>query len=69
MFTDLLRRSDLVEAQRVSADAEVWLDRDVWEEVCRLVDQAVDLVHDKAGTPRRQGAVKVSLTALLLELE
>jgi predicted ArsR family transcriptional regulator len=69
MFSDLSRRLEHVGSQRVSADAEVWLDRDVWEEVCRLVDQAVDLVHDKAGMPREEGSVKVSLTALLLELE
>jgi DNA-binding transcriptional ArsR family regulator len=68
-FTDLLRRSDQATAQRRSADAEVWLERDVWEEVCRLVDQAVRLVHDKADSPRAQDAVKISFTALLLELE
>lgn len=69
MFTDLLRRFDQVAAQRMSADAEVWLERDVWDEVCRLVEQAVELVHGKAETPRKEGSVKVSLTALLLELE
>lgn len=50
-------------------DAEVWLDRSVWEEVVGLVDQAVALVHGKAGPPRSSDRIKVSMTALLLELD
>jgi predicted ArsR family transcriptional regulator len=68
MFTDLRRRLEQVTRQRRAADAEVWLDRAVWEDVCALVERAVDLLHDKAGPPRAEGTVKVSLTTLLFEL-
>ncbi|SDJ07643.1 ArsR/SmtB family transcription factor [Nonomuraea jiangxiensis] len=66
---DLERRLAQARTQRLSMDAEVWLDRSVWEEVIGLVDQAVALVHDKAGPPRSGDRVKVSMTTLLLELD
>lgn len=69
MFTDLRRRMGQLTKQRRSADAEVWLDRHVWDEVCTLIDRAVDLVHDKASPPRTKGSVKVSVTTLLFEME
>lgn len=68
MTADLARRLAATRAQRMSMDAEVWLDRSAWEEVVGLIDQAVALVHDKAG-PRSDGGIKVSMTALLLELD
>ncbi|MEV4571509.1 helix-turn-helix domain-containing protein [Nonomuraea sp. NPDC049419] len=66
MSSDLARRLTETERQRTSMDAEVWLPRPVWEEVVGLIDQAVALVHDKAGPPH--DGVKVSMTAILLEL-
>ncbi|MFI9561015.1 ArsR/SmtB family transcription factor [Nonomuraea endophytica] len=66
MSADLGRRLAETDRQRVSTDAEVWLARPVWEEVVGLISQAVALVHDNAGPPR--DGVKVSMTALLLEL-
>ncbi|MEV0169218.1 ArsR/SmtB family transcription factor [Nonomuraea fuscirosea] len=68
LSTDLARRLRETQRQRMSMDAEVWLNKSVWEEVVSLIDQAVALVHDKADPPRTQDAVKVSITALLLEL-
>ncbi|GGO66003.1 hypothetical protein GCM10012289_18970 [Nonomuraea cavernae] len=68
LFTDLARRLEQARAQRTSMDAEVWLDRSVWEEVVGLIDQAVAMVHDKARPPRSGDSVKVSMTALLLEM-
>ncbi|MEV4113282.1 helix-turn-helix domain-containing protein [Nonomuraea sp. NPDC049695] len=68
LSTDLARRLRKTRRRRMSMDAEVWLDRAVWEEVVGLVDQVMALVHDKAGPPRRDDAIKVSVTALLLEL-
>ncbi|TMR35308.1 ArsR family transcriptional regulator [Nonomuraea zeae] len=68
MSADLARRLAQAGAQRTSMDAEVWLDRQTWEEVVGLIDQAVSLVHGKAGPPRSADRVKVSMTALLLEL-
>ncbi|WP_226899970.1 ArsR/SmtB family transcription factor [Nonomuraea phyllanthi] len=66
MSTDLARRLAETDRQRTSMDAEVWLARPVWEEIVGLIDQAVALLHDKAGPPH--DGVKVSMTALLLEL-
>ncbi|QYC44186.1 Helix-turn-helix domain protein [Nonomuraea coxensis DSM 45129] len=66
MSDDLVRRLAETERQRMSMDAEVWLARPVWEEIVGLVGQAVALLHDKAGPPH--DGVKVSMTALLLEL-
>jgi predicted ArsR family transcriptional regulator len=68
MVVDLRRRIDQSRARRTSADAEVWLEPSVWQDVCSLVDRAVELVHTKAVPPRADGSVKVSVTALLLEL-
>ncbi len=67
-FTDLRRRQALMRRQRRSADAEVWLPREVWEEVVTLVDEAVRLAHEKATPPRAEGSVHVSTTAFLFEL-
>ncbi|MEW9552609.1 ArsR/SmtB family transcription factor [Nonomuraea sp. NPDC050783] len=69
LSTDLARRLAQTRRQRLSMDAEVWLDRPVWEEVVALLDQAVSLMHGKAGPPRSGDRVKVSMTALLLELD
>ncbi len=68
MVSDLRRRTGETTRRRTSADAEVWLDPDTWDEACRLVGEAVELVHAKARSPHADGAVKVSFTALLLEL-
>lgn len=69
LSADLARRLKQARATRTSMDAEVWLDRSVWEEVVSLIDRAVALVHDKAGPPRSGDRIKVSMTALLLELD
>ncbi|MEV0590991.1 ArsR/SmtB family transcription factor [Nonomuraea cavernae] len=68
LFTDLARRLEQARDRRMSMDAEVWLDRSVWEEVVGLISQAVAVVHDKAQPPRSADSVKVSMTALLLEM-
>lgn len=67
--TDLARRLAQTRHQRMAMDAEVWLDRPVWEEIVGLIGQAVALLHDKAGSPHADDAVKVSMTATLLELD
>lgn len=67
-FVDLRRRMTHMTRQRRSADAEVWLPSEVWEEVVTLVEEAVRLVHDKAEPPRTEGSVHVSMTATLFEL-
>ncbi|WP_207926206.1 helix-turn-helix domain-containing protein [Actinocrispum wychmicini] len=67
-LTDLRRRQAAMSRQRHSADAEVWLPQETWEQVVSLVDDAIRLAHDKAGPPRAEGSVHVSLTAFLYEL-
>ncbi|MEV0650978.1 winged helix-turn-helix domain-containing protein [Phytomonospora sp. NPDC050363] len=66
--TDLRRRLEAMTDRRVMADAEVWLPRESWERAVALVEEAVRLVHDRAGEPRADGSVRVSMTATLFEL-
>jgi hypothetical protein len=68
-FTDLRRRLRQMTRQRSISDAEVWINREVWDDVCGLVQQAVQLVHHEAGTPHAEGSVHVSFTALMFELD
>jgi len=68
-FTDLRRRLPLITRQRSTTDVEVWAEREVWDEACDLVNQAIQLIHDKAGQPRAEGRVHVSMTALMFELD
>lgn len=68
-FTDLRRRVPLMTRQRSTTDVEVWVGREVWDEACDLVNQAIQLIHDKAGQPRAEGRVHVSMTAFMFELD
>jgi DNA-binding transcriptional ArsR family regulator len=68
-FTDLRRRMQVMTRQRSTTDAEVWVGREVWDEACDLVFQAIQLIHDKAGQPRAEGRVHVSMTAFMFELD
>ncbi len=47
-----------------TADAEVWVEPDVWEQVLELTRQAGTLIHDRAQPPRTQGTIHVNLTAV-----
>ena len=49
-------------------DAELWVDREVWEEVRDLVSRATTLLHDQARPPRTEGTVHVNLTAAVFEI-
>ncbi|WP_344656498.1 ArsR/SmtB family transcription factor [Catenulispora subtropica] len=68
-FTDLRRRLPLMTRQRSTTDIEVWVGREVWDEACDLVKQAIQLIHDRAGQPRAEGSVHVSMTAFMFELD
>jgi DNA-binding transcriptional ArsR family regulator len=68
-FTDLRRRLPLMTRQRSTTDAEVWVGREEWEQACDLVNQAIKIIHEKAGQPRAEGAVHVSMTAFMFEMD
>lgn len=51
------------------ADAEVWLDEDVWAEAKELVRKASRLVHDSARPPRTAGTKHVSFVSWLFAME
>lgn len=51
-----------------SADAEVWLDAEVWARVVQLLKDAGDLVHDHARPPRTPGTLHVNLSAFAFEM-
>ncbi len=50
------------------ADAEVWVEPDVWKRVHDLVAEASMLVHDQAVPPRTQGARRVSFVSWLFPM-
>ncbi len=61
---ELVRRYRLKEPQTpgLTADAELWVAPEVWEEVMGLVTQASHLVHREAQPPRTPGTVHANLT-------
>lgn len=66
---ELIRR--LAEGQsrwRAFADAELWVDPGVWEDVRERVRAAMIDLHSAAQPPRSAGSVHVSVTALLFEV-
>jgi DNA-binding transcriptional ArsR family regulator len=54
---------------RVFADAELWVDPGVWEEVREQVRTAMTGLHSAARPPRSAGSVHVSATAMLFEVD
>ncbi len=52
---------------RVFADAELWVDPGVWEDVRARVAKAMTDLHDAAAAPHTEGSVQVSATAMLFE--
>ncbi|WP_426561878.1 ArsR/SmtB family transcription factor [Angustibacter sp. McL0619] len=43
-------------------DAELWVDPQVWEDVCNRVVQAMTDLHDAAQAPRAPGTIRTSTT-------
>ncbi len=64
LAAELVRRYRLKEPRTpgVTADAELWVEPEIWEEVVGLVTQASHLVHREARPPRTPGTVHVNLT-------
>ena len=50
---------------RTTADAELWVDPEVWERVVGQVREALLLLHGAAQPPRTEGTVRTSTTAAL----
>jgi DNA-binding transcriptional ArsR family regulator len=53
---------------RAFADAELWVDPAVWEDVRERVRTAMTDLHSAARPPRSAGSVHVSATAMLFEV-
>lgn len=49
-------------------DAEMWVTREVWDEVCSLVARASNLIHAEAKPPRTEGTIHVNMTAAAFEM-
>jgi DNA-binding transcriptional ArsR family regulator len=54
---------------RVFADAELWVDPGVWEDVRARIAKAMTDLHDAAAPPHTEGSVQVSATAMLFEAD
>lgn len=67
---ELLRRHRLREAHRpaVVADAELWVDPEVWRDTVTAFRKAVLEVHQAARPPRTLGTIRTSLTAALFSM-
>jgi DNA-binding transcriptional ArsR family regulator len=50
------------------ADAELWVDPDVWAQVRADVSAAMGLLHEAATLPRSRGTVRVSATVSLFQM-
>jgi len=51
------------------ADAEMWVEPEVWERAVGLVKEASRLVHAEARPPRTEGTVHVTLSAVAFQLD
>ena len=60
------RRS--VGVKGTSSDADLWVPREVWEEVVDRVTSAMLDLHRAAAAPRTAGKLRVSATTALFEM-
>ena len=69
MIDELRRRARRrTDGPGVSADAELWVDPEVWRRVVQHVAEASALLHAAARPPRTPGTRPVSMTAALFPL-
>jgi DNA-binding transcriptional ArsR family regulator len=52
-----------------SADAEMWVEPDIWAEVLDLTAQAGTLIHERARPPRTEGTIHVNLTTVAFTMQ
>jgi DNA-binding transcriptional ArsR family regulator len=69
MLAALTRRSALRAAQGAAADAELWVDPDLWQQTVAEVRALSDRLHRAALPPHSPGTVRVSTTISLFEME
>jgi DNA-binding transcriptional ArsR family regulator len=71
LATELVRRSQVRRSagRGTTADAELWVEPEVWERVRAQVADAMRELHVQAQAPRRQGTTRVSVTVAMFELE
>jgi DNA-binding transcriptional ArsR family regulator len=53
----------------VNTDADMWVSREVWQQVVTLVGQASHLLHASAEPSRTKGTVHVSMSAALFQMD
>lgn len=68
MLDDLSRQFREMKHQHRVDHAEVWLERETWEQACELSDRLSELVHSRAVPPRTDGAIHSSVTVSVFEL-
>jgi DNA-binding transcriptional ArsR family regulator len=69
MAEELTRRvADGSGTWKLFADAELWIDREVWDDARARIAAAMQDLDAAAAAPHTDGAVHVSATALLLEV-
>ncbi len=49
-------------------DADLWVEPEVWDRVCALVDEASTLLHASARPPRTEGTVRTALSVAAFRL-
>ena len=69
LLTELNRRSALRAAHGATADAELWVDPDLWQETVEAVRALSERLHRSALPPHSPGTVRVSTTISLFEME
>lgn len=70
MASELVRRgaSRQQGSRSLYTDAELWVDRAVWEQAMASVQSAAVLLHGQARTPHSAGTVRVAMSAALFEM-
>ncbi|MGW5051839.1 ArsR/SmtB family transcription factor [Actinokineospora sp. NPDC004072] len=69
ILTELTRRSALRAAHGATADAELWVDPELWRETVEAIRALSDRLHRSALPPHSPGTVRVSTTISLFEME
>jgi DNA-binding transcriptional ArsR family regulator len=70
LASELIRRSALQSAEPGHmTDAELWVEPQVWRDICQRIFEASKALHEAAQPPRTPGTVRVNATISLFEME
>ena len=71
LSAELRRRAESLRRTRHNylADAELWVDPEIWRDISARIGQAADDLHRAAQPPRSPGTVRTSLTLAIFEME